>query len=105
MQAKQAMIAAAMDIRTLIVVLLAQVSLLGALAIYLQTRQPGTRAMGVWGAGLLVVAAGYAAIAMRGSIPDLVSITVANTLLMGANLMFYRSLRIFEGKSVDDPLG
>ena len=99
------MIAAGMDIRTLIVVLLAQVSLLGALAIYFESRQPGTRAMGVWGAGLIVVAVGYALIAMRGAIPDLLSITVANTLLMGANLIFYRSLRIFGGKSVDDPLG
>ena len=96
---------AGMDIRTLIIALLAQVSLLGALAIFFESRQPGTRAMGVWGAGLLVVAAGYAAIALRGAIPDLLSITVANTLLMGANLIFYRSLRVFGGKSVDDPLG
>ena len=99
------MIAAGMDIRTLIIALLAQVSLLGTLAIYFESRQPGTRAMGTWGAGLIVVAAGYALIALRGAIPDLMSITVANTLLMGANLIFYRSLRIFGGRSVYDPLG
>ena len=99
------MIATGMDIRTLIVVLLAQVSLLGALAIYFVSRQSGTRAVGVWGAGLIVLAVGYALIALRGAIADLLSITVANTLLMGANLIFYRSLRIFGGKSVDDPLG
>ena len=94
-----------MDIRTLIIVLLAQVSLLGALAIYFGVRQGGTRAVGIWGTGLLIVAVGYAAIALRGVIADVFSITLANTLLMGANLFFYRALRVFNRRSVDDPLG
>lgn len=94
-----------MDTRTLLIALLAQILLLGALAIYFGVRQRGTLALGSWGAGLLMVAVGLGAITLRGVVPDLISITVANTLIMGANLLFYRALRIFKGKSVDDPLG
>lgn len=94
-----------MDTRTLIIALLAQVSLLGALALYFGARQRGTLAVGTWGAGLIMAAAGLGGIALRGVVPDPISITVANTLTMGANLLLYRALRIVKGKSVDDPLG
>ncbi len=99
------MIAPAMDTRTVIVVMLAQVILLGALALAFGTRQGGTRAVGAWGAGLLMVGAGYAGLALRGVLPDFLSITVANTLLMAANLLFYRSVRIFMDRPVHDPFG
>jgi diguanylate cyclase (GGDEF)-like protein len=94
-----------MDTLTLIVALLAQVSLLAALAIYFSIRQAGSVAGGTWGAGLMMVAAGLGAISLRGIVPDLISITVANTLTMGANMLFYRALRIYKRKPVDDPLG
>jgi len=99
------MIAPEMDPRTLIVVLLTQVSLLAALALYFGMRQKGTLAVGAWGVGLAMTAAGLACIALRGVAPDFVSITVGNTLTTGAYLPFYRALRIFKGKPVDDPLG
>jgi diguanylate cyclase (GGDEF)-like protein len=99
------MIPAAMDTRTVIIVMLAQIALLGALALYFGARQGGTRAVGVWGAGLLMVGAGYGGLALRGVLPNILSITVANTLLMAANLLFYRSARMFMGKPVHDPLG
>lgn len=99
------MIRPAMDTRTVIIVMLSQISLLGALAIVFSARQGGTRAVGAWGAGLLLVGAGYTGLAMRGALPDFLSITVANTLLMAANLLFYRSVRIFMGRPVQDPLG
>jgi diguanylate cyclase (GGDEF)-like protein len=95
----------AMDTRTLIIVLFAQIGLLAVLATYFGLRQRGTLAVGAWGAGLVMVGAGIGCIALRGVVPDLISITVANTLTMGANLFFYRALRIFKGKPVDDPLG
>jgi diguanylate cyclase (GGDEF)-like protein len=99
------MIAPSMDTRTLIIVLLVQISLLAALAMYFGARQKGTLAVGTWGSGLMITAAGLGCIALRGVLPDFISITVANTLTMGANLLFYRALRIFKGKPVDDPLG
>jgi diguanylate cyclase (GGDEF)-like protein len=105
LRAKQAIIAPSMDTRTLLVALLSQVSLLAALAIYFGARQRGTLAVGAWGAGLMLVAVGIGAISLRGIVPDLISITVANTLTMGANLFFYRALRMFRGKPVDDPVG
>lgn len=94
-----------LDPRTLAVALLAHLSMLGLLSIYFGQRQPGTRAMGHWGVGLLMVAAGFGGIAMRGIAPDIISITVANTLNMGSNLFFYRALRIANGRPVYDPVG
>ena len=94
-----------MDTRTLIIALLAQVSVLAVLAIYFGARQVGTVAVGTWGAGLLMVSAGLGCIALRGIVPDLISVTVANTLTMGANLLFYRALRKFRGRPLEDPLG
>jgi diguanylate cyclase (GGDEF)-like protein len=94
-----------MDTRTVIVTMLAHVSLLGLLALYFGARQGGTRAVGTWGAGLLMVASGYGGLAMRGVLPDFISITVANTALMAANLLFYRSARLFMGRPVHDPVG
>lgn len=94
-----------MDTRTIIITTLAQISLLGAVALYFGARQGGTRAVAVWGAGLLMVAAGYGGLAMRGGLPNLISITLANTMLMAANLMVYRSARMFMGRPVHDPLG
>jgi len=99
------MIRTAMDTRTLVTTLLAHVTLLGVLAIYFSFRQPGTRAVGAWGVGLLMMAAGFGGIALRGAVPDLLSITVANALAIGSNLFFYRAIRIFKGRSVHDPLG
>ncbi len=99
------MMRAAMDTRTVIIVVLAQVSLLGALAIVFGARKGATRAVSMWGAGLLMVAAGYGGIAMRDVLPNLLSITIANTLLMAANLMFFRAVRIFLGKPLHDPFG
>ncbi len=94
-----------MDTRTVIIVMLAQVSLLGVLALVFGARQRGTRAVSAWGAGLFLVGAGYAGLAMRDVLPALLSITVVNTLLMAASLLFYRSVRIFMGRPVHDPLG
>ena len=101
----EAIIAPAMDTRTVIVVMLAQVSLLGMLAIFFAARQRSARATMQWGTGLLMVAMGYGGLASRDVLPGFLSITVANTLLMGANLFFYRAVRIFAGKPLDDPLG
>ena len=94
-----------MDIRTLLVALLAHLSVLAMLSIYFGARQPGARAVRVWGAGMLLAAAGFGAIALRDVAPDLVSITLANTLVAASNLFVYRALRIMNGKPVDDPLG
>jgi hypothetical protein len=54
---------------------------------------------------LLLVAAGVGGIALRGVAPDFLSITVANTLNMGANLFFYRALRMYSGKPLHDYAG
>lgn len=94
-----------MDIKTLIVAMIAQVTLLGVLALYFSWRQPSTRAVGVWGAGMVVLAAGLAAVAMRGMVPDLISITLANTLVTASIVISYRALRVFKAMRVEDSFG
>jgi diguanylate cyclase (GGDEF)-like protein len=94
-----------LDPRTLAAALLAQLAALGLLSLYFGSRQPGARAMDSWGAGMLMVAAGFGGIALRGIVPDLLSITVANTLAMGSSLFIYRALRTFNGRPVHDPAG
>lgn len=96
---------AAMDIKTLVVTMIAQVSLLGVLALYFSWRQPSTRAVGVWGAGMVMLAAGLAAVAMRGVVPDLISITLANTLVTASIVISYRALRVFKTMRVEDSFG
>ena len=98
-------VAMVMDPRTLAVALVAQLLVLGSLSLYFGGRRQAIRPMGPWGVGLLLVAAGLAGIALRGVVPDFLSITVANTLNMGANLFFYRALRIYSGKPLHDPVG
>ncbi len=94
-----------MDIRTLVIVMIAHVSLLGVLALYFGWRQSSTRAVGVWGAAMIMLATALAGIAMRDQVPDLISITLANTLVTGAIVLSYRALRLFKGMRVEDSFG
>lgn len=94
-----------MDIRTLVVAMIAHVSLLGILALYFSWRQPSTRAVGVWGAGMIMLAAAMAAVALRGVVPDTISITLANTLVTASIVISYRALRVFKGMRVEDSFG
>ena len=98
-------VAMVMDPRTLAIALVAQLLVLGSLSLYFGGRRQAIRPMGPWGVGLLLVAAGFGGIALRGVVPDFLSITVANTLNMGANLFFYRALRMYSGKPLHDPVG
>lgn len=94
-----------LDARTLIVVAVLNASLLGGLALAFSGRHDGTRPIGLWGVAILTLAVGLAGVALRGVLPDLISITVANSVCVGALGMALYSLRVFRGYATRDPLG
>jgi diguanylate cyclase (GGDEF)-like protein len=94
-----------LDTRSLIVASLLDSALLGAISLMFAGTQRGTRAIGSWGAAMLVLAAGQLGIALRGVIPDLFSIAVANTTIVYALVLALGSLRLLRGAARSDAIG
>ena len=94
-----------LDTRSLIIASLMDSALLGGISLMFAGTQRGARAIGGWGAAMLVLAAGQLGIALRGVIPDLFSIAIANTTIMCALVLALRSLRWLRGAARGDPLG
>ena len=82
-----------LDLRTLFIVLAILYACLGFVCLFLPYRTPGSHAVTNWGYGLLVLAAGTAALALRGAIPDYITIDLANALILAAFLFILRSVR------------
>jgi len=93
-----------LDTDTLIVANMLNALLLGALAIQFAGRDAKLRWLGQWGVSALVLALGLGGVALRGRVPDFVSIGLANSLCVAALALALRSLRIFRGRPTRDPL-
>ncbi|MBU0752982.1 MAG: PAS domain S-box protein, partial [Gammaproteobacteria bacterium] len=92
-----------LDNRTLSFIALVSALLLAAglhLAYRTVARDPGLR---LWAVGASVSAIGYGLFALRGGIPDLLSIVVANTLLVLGATCLYLGQRRFLGRSREFP--
>jgi len=94
-----------LDTRTLIVVSGLISGLLCAISFLYGFRQPRAAAIRTWGATTLALALGMGLVALRGAIPDFVSIVVANTLVTLAFVLLLATLRAFRGAPSRDPLG
>ncbi|MEO8717187.1 MAG: GGDEF domain-containing protein [Burkholderiales bacterium] len=94
-----------LDPRTLIVASLLTAGLMGAVALIFATVRGATRVIGNWGKAMLVLAAGLLGLALRGAIPDWISIALANTAIIAALVLALRSLRVFLGSRPRDLLG
>lgn len=81
--------------------LLAVVVMGSALALVARNRHPD---LGSWSVALFLQAAGYLLIVLRGSIPDLVSIVVANTAITASIAMYAVGLYRFGGDRVPLPV-
>ena len=57
----------------------------------------------LWAQGATVAGAGFVLIALRGSVPDALSIVTANTLLVAGVATQYLGNRIFQGKTPESP--
>ena len=76
----------------------------GLLLIFAWTQNRNTPALAIWGTGYLIAAAGAAALATPGIIPNAWSICGANALLCGAYGAMWGGARSFEGRRISIPL-
>lgn len=90
-----------LDLRTLFIVLVILYACLGLVCLFLPYRRPGSHAVIHWGYGLLALAAGSGGIALRGVIPDLLSIVLANALVLVSFMFILRSVRQGRGPAAD----
>jgi len=94
-----------LDPRTLIFASLLVAGLMGAVSLAFATLRGSSRIIGRWGWATVLLAAGLLGLALRGVIPDWVSIALANTLIVAALVLAMRSLRLFLGSTPRDLTG
>lgn len=80
-----------LDLRTLLIVLVTLYACLGFVCLFLPYRMQGSHAVTNWGFGMLALAAGSGGIALRGVVPDFISVIAANILILAAFLFIQRS--------------
>ena len=88
-----------LDPATLLIVSSATTFLVGALFLATWRQAPGSRALALWGAAHLVGSVGSAGLALRGQIPDFLSIALANAVVLAAYGLIWSGVRSFEGRS------
>ena len=94
-----------LDTRTLIVASLLSAGLMGAVSLAFATLRGASRIIGRWGKAMLVLAAGLLGLALRGAIPDWMSMALASTVIVAALVIAMRSLRLFLGSAPRDLAG
>src|SRR5512140_2392143 len=82
-----------LDLRTLFTVLVILYACLGFVCLFLPYRMPGSHAVTQWGYGLLALAAGLGGLALRGAVPDFISVILANALILVTFLFVLASVR------------
>ncbi|MDA0224921.1 MAG: GGDEF domain-containing protein [Proteobacteria bacterium] len=90
------------DPRTLMVASIFVTGLMGAVSFMFSAMRGISAMVGRWGVAMLLLALAFGGIALRGVIPDLFSIALANTLVVLALAIALRSLRRFTGESAHD---
>ena len=91
-----------LDTRGILVVAFAMAALMGGVSSMFARVERDTRALKLWGWSLLMFAVGLALVALRGRVPDIVSIPVADTILLSAAIPMLRSLHSFNAEPNDD---
>ncbi|QGY01004.1 GGDEF domain-containing protein [Methylobacterium mesophilicum SR1.6/6] len=88
-----------LDPTTLLIVSAATTLLVGTLFLASWRQAPDSRALALWGAAHLVGSVGSAGLALRGQIPDLVSIGLANAVVLAAYGLIWSGVRSFERRA------
>jgi diguanylate cyclase (GGDEF)-like protein len=93
-----------LDLRTLFVIAIFASTVAGLLLLlsWLQTRN--VRALAWWAAAFIIGAVGVVLIAVRGDIPDIWSIGIANAIIAAAYGIMWGGVRNFEGHPTSVPL-
>ncbi|MCJ2097022.1 GGDEF domain-containing protein [Methylobacterium sp. J-072] len=87
-----------LDPTTLLIVSSVTTLLVGTLFLLSWRQAPSSRALAIWGAAHIVGAFGSTGLALRGQIPDLLSIGVANAVVLAAYGLIWSGVRSFEGR-------
>jgi len=94
-----------LDTRTLIVASLLTAGLMGGVSLAFATLRGTSRIIGRWGTAMLLLAAGLLGLALRGAIPDWMSMALSSTVIVAALVVAMRGLRLFLGGVARDLLG
>lgn len=92
-----------LDPTTLLTVSFATTFLVGTLFLLSWRQAPGSRPLALWGAAHLAGALASGGFALRGRIPDLLSIGLANAMMLSAFGLIWSGVRAFEGRPVGAP--
>ncbi|ACA18770.1 diguanylate cyclase [Methylobacterium sp. 4-46] len=87
-----------LDVATLLAVATCLCFIVGLLFLLSWRQAPRTRALAIWGVGHLLAAVASVLLAGQGTLPDLVSIGLANALMLGAFGLMWSGARSFEGR-------
>ncbi|MBX3520422.1 MAG: GGDEF domain-containing protein [Xanthobacteraceae bacterium] len=89
-----------LDVRTLFIVSISVTIVLGFLLLFAWYQNRETRALGWWAVGHFVMCVGCALLGLRGAIPDVVSIDIANAMILIAAGIGWGGARLFDDRSV-----
>ncbi|MDP4022638.1 GGDEF domain-containing protein [Methylobacterium sp. NEAU 140] len=88
-----------LDPPTLLTVSFVTTFLVGTLFLLSWRQAPAVRALALWGVAHLAGSLASAGLALRGLIPDLVSIGAANAVMLAAYGLIWSGVRVFEGRA------
>src|SRR6185437_6542873 len=89
-----------LDVQTLSVVTVFVTALLGALLVFAGLQNRAVKAQMVWGGAYVVSATGQGLLTTHGSMPDWVSVTIANELILLGSACIWAGSRMFGGCDV-----
>ncbi len=90
-----------LDVNTLFMVTIYVESILGLLLLFAWVQNTAITAVAWWGFAHLIRASSVVLFGMYGSVPDLVSIDLANALLFTSFAVIWTGARLFDGKPVE----
>ncbi len=90
-----------LDVNTLFMVTIYVEAILGLLLLFAWVQNTAIRAVAWWGFAHLLRAASVVLFGMYGSVPDLISIDLANAVLFTAFAVTWTGARVFDGRPVE----
>ena len=96
---------ATLDTQSVLVIAVTMAALMGCVSLAFAWFEHGMRALRLWGWSLLILAAGLSLLALRGILPDIVGIVVADTVLLSSAVPMLRSVRSFNAEATADVCG
>jgi len=94
-----------LDPRSLIVASVMSAALMGVVSVVFARLRGEDRIIGTWGRAMLVLATGLLVLALRGAVPDWISIALANSTVIAALVIAMHGMRVFLGQRPRDALG